>query len=1232
MQDDTNEGSFRRVYNAASSAMLSLHHATLGTTFDAVIGNTDILEKKIAQFQRELIEITGSDEPARFVDRLVTYLLGQFNGSERTSILFGLATLQTILEVKYKYVSCFLQAIFLRGTTEVVKHLERRGSKAEIQEHILLFFLNFFREEFSSDALRLEYEQMLKRGKREDLVQLFSPIVFKLLDQLIPEACSEDQFVQEWADRTAYGASYVYKSLLRKLRDSFLPDMMISLYRFLMRPSYRLQDYSVHLDLPGARALEALLQSLQPVVVEFLAKKEESLTAVPIIADFVRRNLKIQEEDVLFLWVQSRVQNVLESDDEGLKFLCDALGDKLCDALKRGCYEIILSEDPEAKQNPLITLLNYFAPLFREFIMIEENSDCENLLEDLSCRILNKLSLDRWAPTIHHLGIQLLPGLLLQFHRALTKPLGNRECLTKEIADNFYDQDDILQYVDTASIPKNYLMLLRRMTDIHTVDPTAAEVLRDLTYSTEVATEVGRGGDIVAEDIVRALQRFWASGEGEHSIADRVYRWLEIPSTPGEKEALNQLFYAIGTRPSDDLSALYMHAKKQIAVVIIKGLIDFSMSTPAVFQKTNQGHPLYWLPANACSRVLSVLFKNTRDLQRRVQLAERDNNPNTAVCAVFQPLADELLQSAFPSLEQVLPLPAFFQTVVARSLRSYIIPRILYDQYKDLTQWHRLSDEYSRRLNHCFKTTHPVEANKVVAKFVEGFLPYYFTKSCDYLGGLLARISVTYFKNVSQSPERQQTIGYLESQQEKIARVLRDNIERLAGPETRPEFLQTWSVAAEYVESMILVIFTQAFENISSIDTVDLRNKIADKVAVRIIEHIGELNRIKNKLRTGDLSKVSYDKLLQEYDRTILHPAVSTDSKMTQEQQEDHRIDRFFAPTTKKIMELGDVNSPEKFPFPAALKEVIWEVVTEQMIPTIMMGGSTVLGSPRIVDITVACLLENIDNAAFSADDESNSYAFDEIIGNCFKEIIDFLPSSLYTLPFKAKKLRDLAADKIGRTLRSHLSYVNITQIVDKIIVAWLPLFHEGQWKGLRSEELFVPMKVIQGTSGVPIREPMPVASFYFPNTQEGRDNALRKEKEETKKNKKYLEQLMAEKAVDKSEEEIRAVLERAWKRLQGFLDRKINDWFGEKGAAFKQKIDSIFRVIFFDMIGAFLRILFIPIYKLSRSILEVSFATQSPKNIDQLHMRIHETLIYHIVDDVLDLLLEMKLEKYRTV
>ena len=358
-----------------------------------------------------------------------------------------------------------------------------------------------------------------------------------------------------------------------------------------------------------------------------------------------------------------------------------------------------------------------------------------------------------------------------------------------------------------------------------------------------------------------------------------------------------------------------------------------------------------------------------------------------------------------------------------------------------------------------------------------------------------------------------------------------------------------------------------------------------------VTNHVKTINKIPKEGRNYSAHIVPNDKMLQGFaDADQLHAALikDLDPNATPEEKRQHRLTTFFIPFAQNLLEISDMDNPEDFPVPAPMKQQMWKLFKEEILPQVLMNVfEETLKPENINELMLSVLgtladevddfskrIDNVDDVQVS---DPHQRELDAGLGEFVKEMLDLVPQFWLKNIFKIDKIKKMTSEKLGQVVRKKLD--------DKTLIGYLD--------------------AVLGNF-----------SLKKPDANRGKTEAQLQI--ERQKKEKELHKKMTTYVSDQIKDTTKNFIKSKWSNFQQSFDTQVKRFLGKPGMAVKSFLDKVFRVIFIKGLGSVFNFL---LFKSVWFFVDMKIASITKEGIKDAHMPIHENGVYKCCDTFMEIM-----------
>lgn len=821
---------------------------------------------------------------------------------------------------------------------------------------------------------------------------------------------------------------------------------------------------------------------------------------------------------------------------------------------------------------------------------------------------------------------------------------------------------NILHRAITSNAPKYLLKQYLVFTDTTFEDDDLNRKLRSLLFNPKdladpsiavgVIENIHANRELYSRDMFNQFYReLW-----EKSGTDRIAKIVEALSSVLSRDAITAYKQLYGI---SDQRALRDETNSSIASMsewlecltkraISEFIAHFLESSHDKASDKDTDHPKSLAPLAIIITLVGIFNKNLNRVAETLEEASKlyslkSPEYKREAEAAFQKLSQALISYAgFNPLSTLqlpdLPAEDSIKDLLWASVRDNLLPQILQTFYSETVDWKEQMDRSYEKIDDCFHTSHPQWACKVMAQYATDFMKHYLANSSDEAAELMLESLNGYMLN-SKSPKGVEFHTLLNEDADSAKTFIMKNIREIPSI-TDPQFNALWPSLTIYFEALIAKFFAEFAGAIYKIES-DNPDFMVD-TAIQFLKDAAEhFSIISGKIKeTGDENVFNVDiKELVAAFGSKLHDGVPINTEGTEQEKDAERMKGLFIPLADKFLKIAGI-AIEEFPLPAPLKKLIGQLAVDKLLPLCLMKAFQKGMEPQVRDQMMFNFVQTLYAALNAIPSQPRIEVLPEAdihpnpkqkhlydtCGNLVLELVKIIPDTTVQYVFMKEKVKEMSAAAIGDAMMPYLSRWTVIQIIDMMIYSGLPSLHPSKWEGKQGRETLVPRRAFVRPDGKMELKPVKEFKFEFP-TEEGEISARQNaEGEELNRVRMQLRDAFTRTISQQLHAKVWAVTKSFWALFQSTLDDFIEGRFGEKGKAFKTKLDVVFRRIFFDVIGSIIAFLSIPMIAALKYINEKTVIDRrSIDVIRNFESNIMENLVYKWVSSIFDSLLRLK-------
>lgn len=614
------------------------------------------------------------------------------------------------------------------------------------------------------------------------------------------------------------------------------------------------------------------------------------------------------------------------------------------------------------------------------------------------------------------------------------------------------------------------------------------------------------------------------------------------------------------------------------------------------------------------ARISTTLGTNLEDIQSKIKQIHSEHKSldsrKQEMRKLFKPLASDFLKMAGPNPLEVLPLPAGIRESILHEIQENLLPDILGEMYLDLASWELKSHKDKLVLKDLFGNDNPSAAAKVIARFARDFIPVYLDNPDKKVSNKLHELINTFVcKQSGKSAELIQK--YLNDHPNDVIAFIQENMNQLL--DSGQVMDNALPAAQDLIEASVQKLMSRVFEKMNENQNPNFLIDLGFDILKLANQHFTELNRIMRKEGENLAYKVDSEVMHDQY--AYYHPAFEKHPAG----EEFMMKEKFFKPVTEKLLKFAGIENADDLPFPASLREKLFGLLKDELGPMLIKEVMDSIDINKASLAILETLNKSMENSGpieddidqfLSEDEKAKQNEMDTVCGELFLNVITLIPNTATGAAvqtfFMFKKIQQLTASSIGRSIRKQLGNTLLLQNINKGFIAGLTSLN----KQIKIDE--------KGNLVLP-------DDFHFDLPKTPEERAL-KENENLKIEAEVREKLIRELTKtlrDQIAFRLKQFFRGPWRSAQARLDKWIDAKFGKLGNKIKKFLDTIFHAIIFSCLGSICQLAVFPFFRLLGFILNIHYRKKSLEITKTLRMKIHKNLLFSAVDQVLNAFLE---------
>lgn len=739
------------------------------------------------------------------------------------------------------------------------------------------------------------------------------------------------------------------------------------------------------------------------------------------------------------------------------------------------------------------------------------------------------------------------------------------------------------------------------------------------------------------------------------------------------------LFEIVEKRIGFNLGLLSLPKVKQLRDVYVKKVVKAFLMELFVNYIKNvdaNGQPVRELPLSDILKNLALLLQkhlseNPAAFFEAASIPD-ENQRKEALRKAFAPMAKELIdQFRSPEAAAVQEPPVTLPFAYAikglwNDVEIEILPDVLASMFLDTTSLTVKKEELQQEIEEISGTSHIPEACRVIGHWVADFLPpFLFRERKDVVQTLYEAVSKVISKTGHANAE-QVTAYLLEHGEEFKERICEDlfsffppdgEVAKIGGPLTK-----------EYIETLMLKALKAVAEKVQQKEEAQAKQgdfllSIAIRLMTIIHTHFASLNRVATQKGVSTFT-VEHQDYLDALGSTLHHgvphseaaemanrtirecrkilkdnrerletltdpakrakceDAIKDAHERLSKAKEVLNLERlpYFTEFSKTILDLTGIKGPDDLPFPSPLKEELWALFEQDLLPMVFRELLGSMLEPKNINAMIIAGLEIFDEALDRVPDpEEQPYQppqdekqreLNRVCGSLILALANIMPQSIIKTMFKINKFKAMSAEVIGATVRQVLCEKwTLMTLINTGIASGLSSLHPGEWKEVDGKMTFVGA----GEFGE--------IKFTSPLTAEEVEQSERAGMKQQVRSRAEMKQLMVRTSHKLIKQTIEGLFKWPFIKLHAIWRKCVNKVFGKHADAVRQYFHWLGTKALFRGIQAVAKIIGASFEKVFWFFADLYLSYRAEQVIRNLELDIHESLLYKLVDALTDAL-----------
>lgn len=1112
--------------------------------------------------------------------------------------------------------------MFLRlsgNLIEFYKNEERGDREEDVFLGTLAFFFRFLKQKLKPLQSELRsFDGEISEEAKQAKLEIIKPVSNDILKILAPE----DHFElcpEKGVALKLLLAPYFWTSI----KETGFPQLILILDQFFFGGLPLDKKEKKYLKLPGG---ELFVKVVQETVNAFFT--HINFASNPIFKKVIDLGIKFILPDLstslIHDWVKTRVTRIHQVDPKAFQFVLNAIKKQITALI----IKLSLAKIDSRKIKKEDSLYKFF---FNSFLKGGEFSfefiTSEELLNKKIQSILEPLNSFASHPKVMDEIFDLLKGITHSFCKFVNEHsqfFESEEQVKNQLSLALYDKEIFLDLAKEGS-SNLFKKFLEEIGELKREEIQDRSRLFELTGTTKIVNEIDKFFDFLSKNAISPL----LNGD----LIELLSHDNESFLPRSEKKSFQEFLKLLASSNDPSLLSVRALLEKQTRLFFLRLLAILIEKTPDLLDESGSSKEFF---------LVNIFFYLIKLFEKRISslkgLFDEENAEEKK--AVFINLSKDLMALVLKEREtrdSILSnnMEKLFREIIETKVLPAVLEELVWHTSKKL----RNIEDFETELKSIYGTNYPSEAFRLLESFLMEFLPHLFRSRSEKISEFFIGVLI---KNLKPMSDSEIALKVVSENKPDLLAFLGRNFSRLGqlnegiqlSLEKNKSVKAGYSFFVRYVLCEGLPNFINFSHRFKLIDR-EIENN-SDFILPDIIrvldlaaEHFRHINKVTKRLNKKAAYDVTQTEMLLGFN-VKAHPALSHDPKASSLEKDSIRLEKFYRPLTKNLFALCN-STKESLSVHPLLQGPIFKFVEEDLFPMILYEVLDSLLKPATLDTFTARALFSVQKS-FSMvireaeKDEEDNLLEDEkqkelnrASGAFVLQLIELIPKTLGKSLFKRDKIKNLTAEKVGRSIRKILlKKISLIESVNRTFRDGLALAHPGQFEGERETAVFKTHKVKTLESGETQNMPCP-PSFNFPKTEDAVKQKEAQDKKDSLEKEKELQRLMADTFMNQLETAIFGFIDKNWTKFQSDLDQKIEKAFGYVGLKIKRILDLIFSLVFIKIIGTILKLIFLPFYKIFWGLLYLHALGKARDILLGMHMPIHESLFYKATEAIVE-------------
>lgn len=471
---------------------------------------------------------------------------------------------------------------------------------------------------------------------------------------------------------------------------------------------------------------------------------------------------------------------------------------------------------------------------------------------------------------------------------------------------------------------------------------------------------------------------------------------------------------------------------------------------------------------------IDFALKMPSPAQRKKALKELFAERIDALLSIFKPVPG---QNQFSPLS--FPLPPAITELLWNQLETSILPEFLASIYSEKAKGQKQAEIEAAEMVRITGSNTSLEVCETLANYVSKWLPTLFKLDHQIIAEDIYEVVFKKLNASKENSDAQEVEKYLLQNKGSLIKETGETLSKAA-----PALDKIQPLIKESIKTSLLQFFSKITKRIDSFENPQGEHYEKDfflKLAISLMkltkEHLQTLNTIAVNHKSKVFHQMDQESLLKGLiESKTLHPGVpqtpeaqkaqaeikkslaslkSIRSRMESLQKfgfltansiqrlkdqkrelrhsihraqkilDKERLTHFFHPLTKNLLELSGL-SADALPFPSPVKDILWDQLQKEILPTALMGIFQNILDPYSLNRMIIIALDNYNHRTEMPEracpKDSIQQELDTLCGELFLQMVKILSDSFGKKALNFDKIKNMSAEKMGECIRIQLT------------------------------------------------------------------------------------------------------------------------------------------------------------------------------------------------------------------